>query len=105
MDYENILNWVIYENEPKTNPIKANFRKGQNERNYLLSKDYEQKTMNNEQINSNPIQTQSNPISAQKVPEQSQYKPNQIQFRGHYRREFSRIMTGLLVKDGYTDNR
>ena len=40
-DYDNISNWTLGENEPKTNPIKANqsqFPKNQNELKLLFNK-------------------------------------------------------------------
>jgi hypothetical protein len=31
-DYEKKSNWTLGENEPKTNPIKANFKRGKTQR-------------------------------------------------------------------------
>jgi hypothetical protein len=39
----------------KTNPIKANLRSNKMNTTFLLTKDYEQITMNNEPIKTNPI--------------------------------------------------
>jgi hypothetical protein len=36
--YENKSNWALGENEPNSNPIKANFRKAQNERKLICYK-------------------------------------------------------------------
>jgi len=38
--YENKSNWTLGENKPKTNPIKANFRKAKMNVNFYLTKDY-----------------------------------------------------------------
>ena len=53
-DYDRMDTWSIRKNEPKRTQIQ----KGQNERKYFLSKDYEQLTMNNELMKTNPKQTQ-----------------------------------------------
>jgi len=37
-DYENVTLGKRGKNKPKTNPIKPNFRKGQNERNFHYNK-------------------------------------------------------------------
>ena len=41
--YENIANWTLGENEPKTNPIKANLLNAQMNVNKVLTKDYRKK--------------------------------------------------------------
>ena len=43
MAYENKSNWTLGENEPKTNPIKPNCRKGKIDANCVVTKDYEEK--------------------------------------------------------------
>ena len=68
-DYENKPNWTLGENEPKTNPIKANLQNDQMNVNKVLTKDYENKlnwALYENEPNSNPIQTQTNPISKAK---------------------------------------
>ena len=40
-DYENKSNWTLGENEPKTNPIKANLLNAQMNVSSFLTKDYE----------------------------------------------------------------
>jgi len=41
--YENIANWTLGENEPKTNPIEANLLDAQMNVSSVLTKDYEEK--------------------------------------------------------------
>jgi len=56
--YENKSNWTLGENEPNTNPIKANFRKAQMNVNSLITKDYRKKddfAVKKNKPNSNPI--------------------------------------------------
>ncbi|MHC4172442.1 MAG: hypothetical protein ACYST5_05810 [Planctomycetota bacterium] len=43
MAYENISDWTFGENEPKTNPIKPNCRKGKIDAKCVFTKDYEEK--------------------------------------------------------------
>jgi hypothetical protein len=57
-DYKNKSNWILAENEPKTNPIKANLLNAKMNINKILTKDYE--NISNWAIcenepNSNPI--------------------------------------------------
>ncbi len=40
MDYEEKSDWTLGENEPKTNPIKANCRKGKIDAKCVFTKDY-----------------------------------------------------------------
>jgi hypothetical protein len=57
-DYENKSNWTLGENEPNTNPIKANFRKAKMNVNSLITKDYRKKddfAVQKNKPNSNPI--------------------------------------------------
>ncbi len=64
-DYENKSNWTLGENEPKTNPIKANLLNAQMNVTSIITKHYENVsnwTLAENKANSNPIQTQSNPI-------------------------------------------
>jgi len=56
-DYENKSNWTLGENEPNTNPIKANFRKAQMNVNSFITKDYRKKDDFAVQ-KTNPIQSQ-----------------------------------------------
>jgi len=42
-DYENINDWTLGKNEPKTNPIKPNLRKAKMNVNSLITKDYRKK--------------------------------------------------------------
>ncbi len=56
-DYENKANWTLDENEPKTNPIKAN------------SKPIKAKTK--------PIKAKTKPIKANKMPKQTQTQKGQ----------------------------
>ncbi len=43
MNYEEKSDWTPGENEPKTNPIKANRRKGEIDATCVFTKDYEEK--------------------------------------------------------------
>ena len=58
VDYENKSNWTLGENEPKTNPIKPNFRKAKMNISLYVTKDYENKsnwTLGENKPNSKPI--------------------------------------------------
>ena len=64
-DYVNKTLGERGKNEPKTNPIKANFKKAQTNVNKVLTKDYENKSswaIYENKANTKPIQTQSNPM-------------------------------------------
>ena len=67
--YENKSNWTLGENEPKTNPIKPNFKKAQMNVNSLITKDYRKNddfAVPKNKANSNPIskQLQGGPMIA-----------------------------------------
>ena len=58
VDYENKSNWTLGENEPNTNPIKANLRKAKMNVNSLITKDYRKKddfAVQKNKANSKPI--------------------------------------------------
>ncbi len=59
-EYENISNWTLGENKPKTNPIKANLLNAQMNVNKVLTKDYE--NISNWTLGEN--ETKTNPIKA-----------------------------------------
>jgi len=81
-DYENKSDWTLGENEPNTNPIKANLRKAKMNVNSLITKDYRKKddfAVQKNEPNSNPKRTQSNPIpqrDTQYAIRDTRYKPN-----------------------------
>ena len=57
-EYENISNWTLGKNKPKTNPIKANLRKAKMNVNSLITKDYRKKdafAVQKNKPNSNPV--------------------------------------------------
>ena len=63
-DYENKSNWTLGENKPKTNPIKANFRKAKMNVKLYVIKDYENELCQKLQKN----KAKTNPISISHVP-------------------------------------
>ncbi len=79
-DYENKSDWTLGENKPNTKPIKANFRKSQNECKLTYNKGLQKKR----RFRSPKKQTQSNPIpqrDTQYAIRDTRYKPNQTQFQ------------------------
>jgi len=68
-NYEKKDTWLSGKNEPKTNPIKANFKKAKMNVTVFCTKRYEKKlnwALYENEPNSNPKQTQSKPISKAK---------------------------------------
>ena len=68
-DYENIANWTLGENKPKTNPIQTQSNpiclKAKMDVTLYVIKDYERNdifAVPENKPNSNPIQTQSKPV-------------------------------------------
>ena len=57
-NYENICDWTLGQNKPKTNPIKPNFQKAKMNLTSLITKDYRKKddfAVRKNKPNSNPI--------------------------------------------------
>ena len=85
-DYENNSNWTLGENEPNSNPIKANLKRAKMDVNSSITKDYENIsdwTLGENKPNTKPIKAKQSqykantkPKKANTNPIQSQYKPN-----------------------------